>query len=279
MTPIIIKLAEVLKRYNIKEKMVSRSFELDSDEELKYWLHPADAVTIKEVAGNEETSVQPYTDGSKHHQGVGSCAAVFIGSEMVAQLKLKLDSRCSNNQAEQLAIVKALEAIESLHEKSIYPCTATIFTDSSVTLDSFHNVNNHAYLVEGIRKRVANLERIEWKITFSWIKAHVRIYGNELADKLAKEAARSNGTSLAFNRGPKSTLNYEAADPSCNVHLGSRQLNNRPPAVPLYKDAHTQRDVLMQYIINKGSWLASKQELITNYSNFFSFFIESYNRV
>jgi ribonuclease HI len=55
---------------------------------------------------------------------------------MVAQLKLKLDSRCSNNQTEQLAIVKALEAIESLHDKSIYPCTATIFTDSRVILDA-----------------------------------------------------------------------------------------------------------------------------------------------
>jgi len=67
---------------------------------------------------------------------------------MVAQLKLKLDSRCSNNQAKQLIIVKALEATESLHEKSNYPCTATIFTDSRVTLDSLHNINSHAYLVD-----------------------------------------------------------------------------------------------------------------------------------
>jgi len=86
---------------------------------------------------------------------------------MVAQLKVKLDSRCSNNKAEQLAIIKALEATESLHEKSIYPRMATIFTDRRVTLDSLHNINNHAYLVEEIRKRVASSDRIAWKITFS----------------------------------------------------------------------------------------------------------------
>jgi len=47
MTPIIIKLAEAVKCYNIKEKTVSLSFELNSNVELKQWLHPAGAVTIK----------------------------------------------------------------------------------------------------------------------------------------------------------------------------------------------------------------------------------------
>jgi len=108
---------------------------LDSAVELKHWLHPADAVTIEVVAGNEEASVQAFTDGSKHRQGVRSGAAIFISNEIVAQIKLKLDTRCSNNQAEQLAIVKTLEAIESLHNKVIHPRTATIFTDSRVALD------------------------------------------------------------------------------------------------------------------------------------------------
>ena len=78
-------------------------------------------------------------------------------------------------------------------------------------MDSLRHVNNHAYFFE-IRKRVASLESYEWKITFSWVKAHVGIYGNELADRLAKEAARSNGTNIAFNRISRSTLYYEAEE-------------------------------------------------------------------
>jgi len=35
------------------------------------------------------------------------------------------------------------------------------------------------------------LERTNWTIAFSWVKAHVGIYGNELADKLAEAAACS----------------------------------------------------------------------------------------
>jgi ribonuclease HI len=190
MTPIIIKLEEVVKRYNIKGKSGNRTFELDYDVELKYWPHPADVVTIKEVVSNEEASVQAYTDGSKYDQGVGFGAAFFIGSEIVAQLKLKLDNRRSNNQAEQLAIIKALEAIESLNRYNINPSTATIFTDSRVSLDSLHNPNNHAYLVEEIRRKVASLERCEWKIMFSWVKAHVGIYGNELAETSQRSGAK-----------------------------------------------------------------------------------------
>jgi hypothetical protein len=72
--------------------------------------------------------------------------------------------------------------------------------------------NNHTYLIEAIRKRVASLESQAWKLTFSWVKAHVGIYGNELADRLDKEAARSNGTSIAFNWNPESTLYYDATE-------------------------------------------------------------------
>jgi hypothetical protein len=96
-TSIIIKLEEVVKRYKIK-KSGNRTIEMD-DVEFKYWPHPADAVTIDEVVGNEEASVHAYTDGSKHDQGVGSGVVIFKGSKIVAKLKLKLDNRCSNNQA------------------------------------------------------------------------------------------------------------------------------------------------------------------------------------
>ena len=106
-----------------------------------------------------------------------------------AQIKIKLDNRCSNNQAEQLAILKALEAINSLNKHTINPRTATIFTDSRVSLDSLRNPNNHVYLVEEIRKMVAILEKCKWKIMFSRVKAHAGNYGNELADRLAKDAA------------------------------------------------------------------------------------------
>ena len=53
-----------------------------------------------------------FTDGCKSEQGVGSGVAVFTGKVLTEQLKFKLDNKCSKNQAEKLAILKALEATE-----------------------------------------------------------------------------------------------------------------------------------------------------------------------
>ena len=115
----------------------------------------------------------------------------YIGTQTVTQIKFKLDNRCSNNQAEQLAITRALEAIDTISTEESNPRTATVYTDSRLTIDSLRNPDNHAYLIEEIRRRIAKLQGSNWKIEFSWVKAHAGNYGNELADKLAKEVARS----------------------------------------------------------------------------------------
>ena len=159
MTPILIKLEEETARYKIKQNSAHCDTEWDCDMEIQNWLHPAEVGTIHEVVGNEETSIQVYTDGSKQEQGVGSGAVIFKGSELIAKLQFKLDNRCSNNQAEQLAILKALEKLKVLNRQSINPLSTTIFTDSRITLDSLQNYNNHGFLVEEIRKKVASLER------------------------------------------------------------------------------------------------------------------------
>jgi ribonuclease HI len=95
-----------------------------------------------------------------------------VKDELKAQHKYKIDNRCSNNQAEQLAIVKALEMIHELNIEENTPRTIGIFTDSRITTDSLKDATNHSFLIEEIRKRIINLERTNWTIEFAWVKAH-----------------------------------------------------------------------------------------------------------
>ena len=109
---------------------------IDLEVERKNWPHPADVVAFIEVKEYDDKTIQIYTDGSKNEQGVGAGVAIFSGKELASKLKYKLDNRCSNNQAEQLAIAKALEALETTDIEENSPRTAAIITDSRISLDS-----------------------------------------------------------------------------------------------------------------------------------------------
>jgi ribonuclease HI len=145
-----------------------------------------------------------FTDGTKSEQTVGSGVAVFTRKVLTDQLKFKLDNRCYNNQAEQLAIVKALEAIETQQVNHNEHRTAVIYTDSKITLDSIRSAKSHNHLLEEIRKRAVSLNKKIWKIEFKRVKAQAGIYGNEIADRLATEATQNYY--VTYSRIPKSAI-------------------------------------------------------------------------
>jgi len=153
--------------------------------------------------------IEVYTDGSKSASGVGSGIAIFINKHLTFQLKYKLAERCSNNQAEQLAIAKALEKIQDLNHLQGNQRSLAIHTDSRITLDAIANPRNHQNLVEQIRDEIRRLENDNWTVHFTWVKAHNDNFGNELADQLAKEAASSSEAETAYNKIPKSAVAKE----------------------------------------------------------------------
>jgi hypothetical protein len=53
---------------------------------------------------------------------------------------------------------------------------------------------------------MTSLERAIWNIKISWIKAHVGVVGNDLADRLAKAAASDSDAKIAFSSLPMFTL-------------------------------------------------------------------------
>ena len=81
--------------------------------EIQDWPNPAHAVKTTEDKKYEQRTVLIYTDGIKNDDGVGLGVAKFVQHKFAVKLQFRLGTRCSNNQ---LAIVKALEAIESIYK-------------------------------------------------------------------------------------------------------------------------------------------------------------------
>ena len=67
---------------------------------------------------------------------------------------------CSNNQAEQTAILKALHALERINRDNNTPRTVKVFTDSKITLLSLKNAKNRKYLIEELRRKTIDFEKI-----------------------------------------------------------------------------------------------------------------------
>lgn len=150
MTPVVIlKAQETPKFYQITKGKGKRT-EIDYKMEPKNWLHPPRINIIKHTKENNDDKLQIFTDSSKNKHGVGPGVAIFIENDLIRKLMLKLDNRCSDNQAEQLAVVKALEEMHGdlQHIKGVNPKKVKIYTDSRITIDSINNPSSHNYLIE-----------------------------------------------------------------------------------------------------------------------------------
>jgi ribonuclease HI len=137
--------------------------------EVKNCSHPAKSVKIIERHENSSHFIQTYTDGTRSDAGVRSGIAVFSENNLTATLRYRLHRRCSSNQAEQMVILKAQEYTQ--YSKTVEK-TVLVYTDSQITLQMLQNKKKHTHLIGQIRTKVVELERDEWKVEFSWIKAH-----------------------------------------------------------------------------------------------------------
>ena len=85
MTPIILKLEEVVKQYSFREKQHHEVTNIDYDVEYRQWPHLVRAGTITEIETHEEATISVYTDGSKYQRRVGSAVVILKGSDIIAR--------------------------------------------------------------------------------------------------------------------------------------------------------------------------------------------------
>ena len=109
--PIGIVITGKVQLYKRKHGLESSEHQCDMPLPVTEWPHPAQCVTILETSELKTYPIEIYTDGSKDGGKVGAGVAIYSNKQLVTQGKYQLQSCCSNNQAEQIAILKALEQL------------------------------------------------------------------------------------------------------------------------------------------------------------------------
>jgi ribonuclease HI len=71
-----------------------------------------------------------------------------------------------------------------------------VYTDGKITLDLLQNKFERNRMIELIRNKIIALAHLKWTMHFDWVKGHTGIEGNEMMDRLTKEAAVENGPAV-----------------------------------------------------------------------------------
>jgi ribonuclease HI len=146
---------------------------------------PFNTQIIRETSGIEEiyNALDIYTDGSKSGGLVGAAVVAYINGFEVFREKIKLASWCSSFQAEQVAIAHALRYAQGRAQK------IRVFTDCQAIVVAACSSSTKDRLMKALFDERTNCEVNGGDVQLNWIKGHNGLLGNEIADRLANEAA------------------------------------------------------------------------------------------
>ena len=151
-------------------------------ENKNYW------VTIDNKKGKTKpipSQINVYTDGSKTKQGAGAGFVIMKGKNTLIHTEsINLTENASIFQAELIAIKEAAIHL-TLHE-DIPGCYVKIFCDSQAALQALKSNKCKAQTVKDTHEALNNLYQHAKNVRLTWIKAHIGLDGNELADEYAK---------------------------------------------------------------------------------------------
>ena len=195
--PISNKINELLLRHQDM-----RSEDVEQRVSFTRFLHPAMPHRIEFNHLQEDAWPAPlsvFTDGSKSSAGVGCAFVAFVAGQETAVYQFSLHRKCSVFQAEMLAIIKALEWLESNGTHG-----AALVTDSMSSLAALRGHDMSHPLVYRAKCILTTCAAARSTLFF-YTKAHAGTHGNECADRYAKSAVERR-TADSYSKEPASSV-------------------------------------------------------------------------
>jgi hypothetical protein len=108
LTPIASKIQKAFQTYQLTRCRTKEKPLVDFDMGVTYWHRPAETIIFRKENDEETSTIKIFIERSKSDQEVGAGIVIYRSGSHIKSLKYRLNKRCINNQAEQLAILKAL---------------------------------------------------------------------------------------------------------------------------------------------------------------------------
>ena len=123
-----------------------------------------------------------YTDGSKTNEGTGAGFIIYHHRDVVIYNSIKLNDECTVFQAELLAIRSACTYLM----ENFSPKHVKFLSDSQAALKALDSQNYTSTIALTTAEKLEELSMTGANVRLAWVKAHVGLEGNELADSAAK---------------------------------------------------------------------------------------------
>ena len=142
----------------------------------------------------DEEDIAIFTDGSRFEDGdvpkAGSGVVIYdynTSKDPVTRASFYLGNLATVYQAELYAIIKAVPLVKQyLTDNDCIGTPITLYVDNQSALTTLANKSFNTKLSLRCRNALQYLSRLA-PVKLCWVKAHVGFYGNEEADRLAKE--------------------------------------------------------------------------------------------
>jgi ribonuclease HI len=193
--PIDLQILKKSLYYFIKHKMSIPVLNLDSSlccfqQPYDMLPHPALTYALRESSPSQPAALFPlchiYTDASRIQNNIGCAFGYFLNNTCLSAYQLKLQHHSTIFQAELFAIHQSLLNLPTQQMDYI------LFTDSYSALQAIYNPSNSEILATNTRLLLIRLRRDNINITLQYIQGHSNIFGNDIIDHLAKQAALSH---------------------------------------------------------------------------------------
>ena len=164
------------------------SFYMPSDRDLPTSFN-GNNVKISDEEWTNESKASPgeilcFTDGSRLNGSSGAGVFMKLPDKSQRKIKVPLGKHATVFQAEITAINIT---VNKLIEKGIIDTNIRIICDSKAAIAAIKKNTTNSKSVKQCKLNISTLSRNN-SVTINWVRSHIGIDGNEIADQVAKEA-------------------------------------------------------------------------------------------